>query len=168
MLHYLKIPLICFIGLLLIACAKRQRRYWREMKTNKPTGSLRAGYSLAIFTIFVAISAALYSNSAAGWEMFLGVLLMTLVFCVKITFSPSVIALVLGACAYQLYAYDRFPFFEIWGGAVSVLAWRLPEQFRIIYTTLSFIWVMVVFLKGGSPEVSSPDDVADVTSALHG
>jgi hypothetical protein len=91
---------------------------------------------------------------------------MTLVFCVKITFSPSVVALVLIACAYQFYVYDRLPIFEIWGGAVSVLAWRLPEQFRVIYTTISFAWVLVVFLGGGNPEIGSADDIANVSDEL--
>jgi len=155
-----------FIGLLLIACAKRQRRYWREMTNNRPTGSLKAGYLLAIVTIFVALAIAAVINSPVGWEVFLGILLMTLVFCVKITFSPSVVALVLIACAYQFYVYDRLPIFEIWGGAVSVLAWRLPEQFRVIYTTISFAWVLVVFLGGGNPEIGSADDIANVSDEL--
>jgi hypothetical protein len=166
MTEYLKIPVLMFIGLLLIACAKRQRRYWREMTNNRPTGSLKAGYLLAIVTIFVALAIAAVINSPVGWEVFLGILLMTLVFCVKITFSPSVVALVLIACAYQFYVYDRLPIFEIWGGAVSVLAWRLPEQFRVIYTTISFAWVLVVFLGGGNPEIGSADDIANVSDEL--
>lgn len=165
--EYLKIFITGLILILLIACAKRQRRYWREMCENRPTGSLRAGYTLAIITIFLSLSAALYSNSTTGWEVFIGILLMTLIFCVKITFSPAVIALVLGICTYQLHTSDNFPFFEVWGAAVSVLAWRLPEEFRIFYTTLSFLWVMVVLLSGGNPEVTSADDVADVTTVLH-
>jgi hypothetical protein len=166
MTEYLKIPVLMFIGLLLIACAKRQRRYWREMTNNRPTGSLKAGYLLAIVTIFVALAIAAVINSPVGWEVFLGILLMTLVFCVKITFSPSVVALVLIACAYQFYVYDRLPIFEILGGAVSVLAWRLPEQFRVIYTTISFAWVLVVFLGGGNPEIGSADDIANVSDEL--
>ncbi len=166
MIEYIKIPVYILIGLLLISCARRQRRYWREMTTNRPTGSLRAGYILATITLALGLVTALLINSPQGWQMFIGVAMLTLVFCVKITFSPVVIAVVLVACGYQLYAFDRFPLFELWGGAISVLAWRLPEQFRIVYSTLSFMWVLMVFFSGGNPTVSSAEDIADVAETL--
>jgi hypothetical protein len=166
MIEYMKIAVYILIGLLLISCAKRQRRYWREMTTNRPTGSLRAGYILATITIVLGLATALLVNTPQGWQMFIGVAMLTLVFCVKITFSPVVIAVILVACGYQLYAYDRFPLFELWGGTISVLAWRLPEQFRIVYSTLSFIWVLMVFFRGGSPAISSAEDIADVAGTV--
>lgn len=166
---YLKYAFTAFIFLLLIACAKRQRRYWREMHESKPTGSLRAGYKLAIFTLFTSLAVALYSNTVEGWELFMAILLMTAVFCVKITFSPAVVGVVLVICTYRMYVDDSFPLFEVWGGVLSVLAWRLPEEFRIVYTTLSFIWVMVIFLSGGNPasEPSSADDITDAAGLLN-
>ena len=166
MIAYMKVPVFILIGLLLISCAKRQRRYWREMTTNRPTGSLRAGYILATITLALGLATAMIVNTPEGWQMFVGVALLTLVFCVKITFSPVVIAVILIACGYQFYAYDRFPLFELWGGTMSVLAWRLPEQFRIIYSTLSFIWVLMVFFGGGNPSVSSAEDIADVAGGI--
>jgi len=168
MMEYLKIPVLIMVGLLLIPCIKRQRRYWREMMQNKPTGSLKAGYVLAILTMFIGLGLAVLFNTPEAWNLFMGVALLTLVFCVKITFSPAVIGLVLIACAYQFYVSDRFPLFELWAAAVSVLAWRLPEEFRVVYTAISFIWVMIVFLGGGNPEVSaSADDLADVSEMLN-
>lgn len=164
----LKIATTLFILVLMFACFKRQKRYWREMQESRPTGSLKAGYKLAILTVGLSLIAAVYSNTPAGWEVFITILLMTVVFCVKITFSPAVIALVLGICTYQLYVHDSFPFFEVWGAAISVIAWRLPEEFRIFYTTLSFIWVMIIILSGGNPDIqsSTAEDLTDAGSLL--
>ena len=168
MTDYLKLAATGFILILIIACCKRQRRYWREMQTSRPTGSLKAGYALAIATVFLSLPIAFYSNTQTGWQLFISVLLMTVVFCVKITFSPAVIAAVLGICAFQLHAHDRFPFFEVWGAAVSVIAWRLPEEVRVVYTTLTFIWAMTILIGSGAPEGESPTalDVTEATSVI--
>jgi hypothetical protein len=138
------------------------------MQTSRPTGSLKAGYALAIATVFLSLPIALYSNTPASWQLFISVLLMTVVFCVKITFSPAVIAAVLGVCAFQLHAYDRFPFFEVWGAAVSVIAWRLPEEVRTVYTTLTFLWAMTILLGGGAPQGdgSTALDITEATSVI--
>lgn len=168
MTEYLKLAATGVILILMIACCKRQRRYWREMQTSRPTGSLKAGYALAIATVFLSLPIAFYANTQTGWQLFISVLLMTVVFCVKITFSPAVIAAVLGICAFQLHAHDRFPFFEVWGAAVSVIAWRLPEEVRVVYTTLTFIWAMTILVGGGAPEGGSPTalDVTEATSVI--
>jgi hypothetical protein len=168
MTDYLKVAATGLIIILVFACCKRQRRYWREMQTSRPTGSLKAGYALAIATVFLSLPIALYSNTPASWQLFISVLLMTVVFCVKITFSPAVIAAVLGVCAFQLHAYDRFPFFEVWGAAVSVIAWRLPEEVRTVYTTLTFLWAMTILLGGGAPQGdgSTALDITEATSVI--
>ena len=168
MTEYLKLTTIGFIIILMFACFKRQRRYWTEMQTSRPTGSLKAGYKLAIATIVVSLPMAAYSNTPEGWELFISVLFMTVVFCVKITFSPAVIAAVLGVCACQLYAYDRFPFFEIWGAALSVFAWKLPEEARALYTSMTFLWALMILIGGNSSaaEASTATDVADVTMLI--
>lgn len=166
MSDYSKLAATVLILLLIFACCKRQRRYWREMQTSRPTGSLKAGYALAVATVFLSLPIALYANTHAGWQLFISILLMTVVFCVKITFSPVVIAAVLGICTFQLHAHDRFPFFEVWGAAVSVIAWRLPEEVRTVYTTLTFIWAMTILIGGGTPEGESPTAL-DVTEATH-
>jgi len=168
MTNVLKIAVTAFILLLVFACCKRQRRYWREMQTSRPTGSLKAGYALAIATVFISLPLAMYSNTETGWQLFISILLMTVVFCVKITFSPAVIAAVLGICVYQLHVHDRFPFFEIWGAAVSVIAWRLPEEVRIVYTSLTFIWAMTILISGGASEGEPPTtlDVVEATSVI--
>jgi hypothetical protein len=170
MSDYLKIIAVFFIAILIAFCIKRQRRYWREMHTGKPTGSLKAGYKLAIATVFIAFPLAAISNTTTGWELFISVLLMTVVFCVKITFSPAVIGLVLGICGFQLYFNDRFPFFEVWGSAASVIAWRLPEEFRVVYTALTFLWAMAILIGGGaassSSSTSAAADISDATSLV--
>lgn len=168
MTDYLKLIATGILLIFILACCKRQRRYFREMHTSRPTGSLKAGYILAIATVFISLPLAMYSNTQSGWEIFISVLLMTVVFCVKITFSPAVIAAVLGICTFQLLQNDRFPFFEIWGAAVSVIAWRLPEEVRTVYTTLTFIWAMTILLGGGAPsgEGTSTLDVTEATSVI--
>jgi hypothetical protein len=166
--EYIKIAIAAFILILMFACFKKQGRYWREMQTSRPTGALKAGYTVAILTVGLSLPLALYSNTPAGWELFISVLLMTVVFCAKITFSPAVIAGILGMCTYQLFVHDRFPFFEVWGAAASVLAWKLPEEVRALYATVTFIWALLVLVSGGASEVeaSSTSDLADVTGLL--
>ena len=63
---------------------------------------------------------------------------------------------------------DRFPFFEVWGAAVSVIAWRLPEEFRVVYTTMTFLWAMVILVGGATSEAdaSTASDVTDAASLL--
>lgn len=166
--EYVKLALAGLIIILMFCCFKKQRRYWREMSTSRPTGSLKAGYALAIITVFISLPLALYVNTREGWELFVSVLLMTVVFCAKITFSPAVIAGVLGICAYQLYVHDRFPFFEVWGAAVSIVAWKLPEQVRGFYNTVTFIWALTILLSSGSPQVedSNAEDLIDVAGIM--
>jgi hypothetical protein len=168
MTDYVKVAATVLILILIFACCKRQRRYWREMQTSRPTGSLKAGYALAIATVFLSLPIALYSNTQTSWQLFISILLMTVVFCVKITFSPAVIATVLAVCAFQLHAHDRFPFFEVWGAAVSVIAWRLPEEVRTVYTTLTFLWAMTILLGGGAHQGdgSTALDVTEATSVI--
>ncbi len=138
------------------------------MSTSRPTGALKVGYALAIITVCVSLPLALYANTRESWELFVSVLLMTVIFCAKITFSPAVIAGVLGICAYQLYVHDSFPFFEVWGAAVSVVAWKLPEQVRGLYNTVTFIWALTILLSSGSPQAenSSADDLIDVAGIM--
>jgi hypothetical protein len=170
MTEYLKLATVVFIAFLMFACFKRQRRYWREIHTSKPTGSLKAGYKLAIATVLISLPLAAYSNTPEGWQLFISVLLVTVVFCVKITLSPAVIATVLGMCAYQLYVYDRFPFFEIWGSALSVFAWKLPEEARALYTSITFLWALAVLVSGGGSvaEATNAAEAADLaTVGIH-
>jgi hypothetical protein len=161
----------CLVVLLILLCCKRQRRYWREMQTSRLSGSLKVGYSLAIFAMGVMTPLALFYNNEQMWTVFLSVLLMTVVFCAKITFSPSIIAMTLGMSLYQLHTDGGFPFWEIWSSLVSVLTWRLPEDIRAAYATLSFVWVMLSLVSG--PAVSATEDSAPVTgvdeliSSLH-
>lgn len=158
--EYVKLALAGLILILMFCCFKKQRRYWREMSTSRPTGALKAGYALAIITVGVSLPLALYANTRESWELFVSVLLMTVIFCAKITFSPAVIAGVLGICAYQLCVHERFPFLEVWGAAVSVIAWQLPEEVRGLYNTVTFIWALVILISGGSLEASSEGDTS--------
>jgi hypothetical protein len=165
---YSKLALAGFILILMFACFKKQRRYWREMSTSRPTGTLKAGYIVAIATVALSLPVAIYSNTSAGWELFISILLMTVVFCAKITFSPAAIAVVLGICTFQLFVNDRFPFFEVWGAAVSVIAWKLPDQVRALYTTLTFVWALIILVGGGASqgESSSAPDITDVATLM--
>lgn len=167
MSEYSKLALAGFILILMFACFKKQGRYWREMSTSRPTGALKAGYVVAIATVLLSLPFAIYSNTPEGWELFISILLMTVVFCAKITFSPAAIAIVLGICTFQLFVQDRFPFFEVWGASVSVIAWKLPEQVRAFYSTLTFVWALCILVSGSaSGGETSAADIVDVTTIL--
>lgn len=159
------------VAVLILLCFKRQRRYWREMQTSRLSGSLRVGYTLAIFTMGVATPLALFYNTEEMWALYLSVLLMTVAFCAKITFSPAMIALTLGMSVYQLHTDGGFPFWEAWCSVVSILTWRLPEDIRAAYATLSFIWVMLSLMSG--PSITTPEESAssvgvdELISSLH-
>ncbi len=164
--------IITFVVIVLILlCFKRQRRYWREMQTSRLSGSLRVGYSLAIFTMGVATPLAFFFNNEQMWALYISVLLMTVAFCAKITFSPTMIALTLATSLYQLHMDGGFPFWEVWCSLVSVLTWRLPEDIRAAYATLSFVWVMLSLFSG--PAASTTEDavshvgVDELISSLH-
>jgi hypothetical protein len=93
---------------------------------------------------------------------------MTVVFCVKITFSPAVIASVLAISLVHLHVDGTFPFFEIWSAAATVIAWRLPEEIRVVYATLTFVWAMTILIGGRSAdaEAASSLDVVEATDVV--
>lgn len=159
---------ICF---LIMCCVRRQRRYWRELQENRPSGSIRVGYTLSIFTIIVSLAASVILQADWMWEIFISVLLVTLVFCVKITFSPSVIALTLAMCTYRMYQHDEFPLMEVWLSLTSVITWRLPEDIRAAYACISFLWVLFAALgSSAQPEMATDsglDGIGDAVSGLH-
>jgi hypothetical protein len=169
---WIKQAITGFLLFLICCCIFRQKRYWRELTTNKPSGTLRAGYALAVFTVGTALVASLCWQTESMWQLFLSILLMTLVFCVKITFSPAVIALSLAVCTFQFYTNSSFPFFEVWTGFIGVLTWRLPEEVRVAYACLSFTWALIALLFGGAPPEAADgtlaaDNVTDTIANLH-
>lgn len=158
-------------GLLILCCLKRQHRYWRELQENRPSGSIRAGYQIAILLTMSTLAISLLTQSEWMWEIFISVLLLALVFCVKVTFSPSVVALTLATCLYRLYTFDEFPLVEIWMSFTSMLTWRLPEDIRAAYACVSFLWIVIATLGSSHPhEVSGEstlDSIGDGISSLH-
>lgn len=96
---------------------------------------------------------------------------MTLVFCVKITFSPTIIAVTLAICTYQLNVNNEFPLLEVWSAIISVATWRLPEEVRMAYACISFAWVMITLLSGpaAAPAIGDTpaDELADSITSLH-
>lgn len=168
---YFKLIASAFLLILILCCCVRQRRYWRELNESRPSGSLRAGYRLAILTILVSFLVAICFRTDATWQIFIGILIMALVFCVKITFSPSIIALTLAICTYQLHVSDEFPLLEIWTAIISIATWRLPEEVRVVYSCVSFVWVLVTLLSSSATEtlaIDTPADaVTDSITSLH-
>lgn len=169
--YYIKMVASVGVLILIMCCVMRQRRYWRELQESRPSGSIRAGYRLAIASIFGTLVFALISNTDASWELFIGILLVALAFCVKITFSPTVLALTLAVCIVQLHTTDEFPLLTVWCGLINVLTWRLPEEFRIAYACVSFLWIFVATVTAAGSETSDADiavdGVADTLSSLH-
>ncbi|MFO0415778.1 MAG: hypothetical protein ACK5Y6_00685 [Pseudomonadota bacterium] len=143
---YLKNLILVFVVGLILCCVMRQRRYWREIKTSRPSGTLRAGYQLAMIAIGAALGAALFYDTPEKWQLFLGVVITAALFCVKITFSPAVVAAALAISAAQLYLNDTFPLLEVWAAFVRVVSWRLPEEFRVAYATVSFVWTIITLV----------------------
>ncbi len=144
-----------FLILLICFCIIRQRRYWREIKQNRPSGSVKCGYALACISISLAFAGALFFNSEESWRVFMSVLTMSLIFSLKITFSPAMIAITLAVCTLQFHCNGNFPLLEVWSGFVRMLTWRLPEEVRVAYATVSFAWVCLVLLFGGAATPSS-------------
>ena len=161
---YFKPIISAFLLILICCCFVRQRRYWRELNESRPSGSLRAGYRLSIFSIFISLIVAVCFQNDATWQIFIGILIMALVFCVKITFSPSIIALTLAICTYQLNVNDEFPILEIWSAIISVATWRLPEEVRVAYACVSFAWVLVTLLSSPTTEALAVDSQADAVA----
>jgi hypothetical protein len=168
---YLKPIITGFLLILICCCFVRQRRYWRELNESRPSGSIRAGYRLAIFSVVVSLVVAVLFRGDTTWQIFIGILIMALVFCVKITFSPSIIALTLAVCTYQLNVNNEFPLLEVWSAIISVATWRLPEEVRVAYACVSFMWVMVTLLSSGPTEPvpgdTAVDGLADTITSLH-
>ena len=164
---------VCGLVLLICCCLVRQRRYWREMQESRLSGSLRVGYRLAILTTVAALPFACFTNTETSLELFGSVMLMVLVFCMKITFSPTIIALTLSACTFQLYTNDEFPLWQIWLSVTSMLTWRLPEDVRAAYATISFRWVLVTLVSGTAarPELAGGEEAAvgldETIASLH-
>ena len=164
---------ICGLVLLIFCCFVRQRRYWREMQESRLSGSLKVGYRLAILTTIVALPFACFVNTQSSWQFFGSVVLMALVFCMKITFSPTIIALTLSACTFQLYTNDQFPLWQVWLSVASILTWRLPEDVRAAYASISFLWVLVTLVGGtvALPEAADGQEAAvgidEAISSLH-
>ncbi|MFO0417015.1 MAG: hypothetical protein ACK5Y6_06985 [Pseudomonadota bacterium] len=159
--YYLKQLIICALVGCILCCVLRQRRYWRELRVSRPSGTLRAGYHLAVFSIVGALLAACWFNTENFWQLFLGIVLTAALFAVKITFSPTVIAVILGLSTLQFMRTETFPFFEVWGYFINIFAWRLPEGVRVTYATISFVWVLLTLLRA-SDYGTKPTSTADV------
>jgi hypothetical protein len=162
---YLKHFIICALVGLILCCVLRQRRYWRELRVSRPSGTLRAGYKLAILSIVLALVSACWFNTANIWQLFLGIVLTAALFAVKITFSPTVIAVILGLSTLEFMRTETFPFFEVWSYFISIFAWRLPEGFRVTYATISFIWIMLTLVRA-SDYGAKPTTTADVVESI--
>lgn len=159
--------IICFLVVLILCCVRRQRRYWRELSTNRPSGSVRAGYTLSVVCVFISLAVAAYVNTPAMWQLFGSILIMGLVFCVKVTFSPSVLAFTLAVCTYQFYTANEFPLWTVWTSFIGVLTWRLPEEVRVAYASLSFLWILIsVALPSRAADLSPHDQAADVLDSI--
>lgn len=144
--HYAVMALLMF---LIFCCVARQRRYWREIHTNRPSGTVRAGYVFASVTLAFSFIYAAIVGTDESWALLFSIVPMAILFCLKITFSPAILAFVLGSCTVQFHLHGNFPFFEIWRGVATVITWRFPEEVRIGYALLTFLWMIGALLFGG-------------------
>ena len=133
-------PIIIFGLLVLICCCfRRQKRYFLELLSNAPSASIRIAYKFSIllflFHIFIP-------NELSLNELILTICLL----CLKITISPTLIAITLFISTIDFYVYDIFPFYEVWTAICSILLWRLPEDARAIITSFGLIWSSINIL----------------------
>ena len=164
-----KHSLMTLIVFLVTVCVLRQRRYWRELHQNNPSRSLRVGYALAVFTSMIGLAATLYTNSPESWQLFTSLLLLAIFFCLKISFSPSILAATLTICLINLQLNDTVSFVEVWIGVLSVVTWRFPEEIRALYAALSFLWVIVTFLSpadAAAAEAAPSDQIEESVTGL--
>ena len=164
-----KYSLMTLIVFLLTVCVLRPRRYWRELHQNKPSRSLRVGYALAVFTSMIGLAATLYTNSPESWQLFTSLLLLVIFFCLKISFSPSILAATLTICLINLQLNDTVSFVDVWIGVSSVVTWRFPEEIRALYAALSFLWVVVTFLSpadAAAAEAAHSDQIEESVTGL--
>jgi hypothetical protein len=82
------------------------------------------------------------------------------------------VAITLAICTFRFQTHGDLPIFEVWTGFVRILTWRLPEEVRVVYATISFTWVCVILLFGGTTPVNSEtteaamDGIADPFASL--
>lgn len=148
---------------LIVCCLVRQRRYWREIHSNRPSGTLKAGYVISALTIFGAVVYAAVVGIAESKTVLMGVVPMAMLFALKITFSPVILAVILGICTFQFNANGSFPLIELWKGVTTVVTWRFPEYVRVTYAFLTFLWMIVAFFSMGS-SVESLEDGLDAAA----
>jgi hypothetical protein len=154
-----------FLVFLTILCARRQRRYWREIMESRLSSSLKAGYSIATISIAATLALAVVTNTPTMWNNFVTVVAISFMFCLKITFSPAVIAATIALSSLQLFINDTFPFLEIWTAFISILTWRLPEEVRACYAYFSFAWILLVLLFPSSAELDdSLENVEEIVN----
>ena len=145
-----------FLVFLTFLCARRQQRYWREITESRLSSSLKAGYSIATIAIAATLAVAVVVNTPAMWGNFVTVVAISFMFCLKITFSPTVIAGTIALSTIQLFMNDSFPFLEIWSAFISILTWRLPEEVRACYAYFSFGWIVLVLLFPSKSNLDNP------------
>jgi len=148
------------IVFLMTCCALRQRRYWRELHQNRPSRSLRVGYALAVLASLGGFAFALYANTPESWQLFTSLLMVVVFFCLKISFSPAILAATLAICLANLHFNDTVSLVDVWIGVTSVVTWRFPEEIRAIYAALSFLWVIVAFLSPASAVAEAPAEAS--------
>lgn len=123
------------LGLLILICCciMRQKRYLMEIASNAPSASIKAAYKvsalLTVFWFFIPTEID-----------FINCLLIVCFFCIKVTISPTLIAMTLFISTVEFYQYGNFPFYEVWISITSMFMWSLPEEIRSTFTALSLIW----------------------------
>lgn len=152
---------------LICCCVVRQRRYWRELQSNRPSSSVRVGYKLATTSAFIGLAVAFGVNSAEGWKIFGAVVLMLSFFCLKISFSPTIVAVTIAIMLVQHELTGSIDFINVWLGVASAVMWRFPEDVRAVYAAISFLWVLASFLRTTeAASAESPMDLDPIADTL--
>lgn len=150
---------------LICCCIVRQRRYWRELQSNSPSTSVRIGYKLATTSAFLGLAVTFWVNTPEAWKIYGAVVLMLSFFCLKISFSPSILAFTLLLTLLRHEATGSVEFIDVWVGVASAVMWRFPEDVRAVYATISFIWVFSSFLR--FTDAASAETAGDLNPLEH-
>ncbi len=152
---------------LICCCVVRQRRYWRELQSNRPSTSVRIGYKLATTSAILGLAVTFWLNNPEAWKIYGAVILMLSFFCIKISFSPTILAFTLLLTLLRHESTGSVELIDVWVGVASAVMWRFPEDVRAVYATISFIWVLSSFLRfTDAASAETPGDLDPLSASI--
>jgi hypothetical protein len=95
-----------------------------------------------------ALSLIVFALAPEGSLNYSAVVVVSLLFCVKVIFSSTIVAIALSICLLNYIHLGEFSFFDILNQVCSMLTWKLSEDIRSAMTRVYFIWLLSSPLTG--------------------